>query len=117
MVLWGGGGGGGTYLTQLLHRSVKWEEALFKELVHHFIIFCLDLRDHVTGDQTHSVSDLCPVEAICVFVPKHLKEQVSELKDGYSESDRLAADSTYYLFFFQAHETETVVICSHLFIG
>lgn len=61
--------------TQLLHWGVEWKEALFQELVHHLVVLCLNLRDHVTRDQTHSVPDLCPVEAVCVFIPKDLVEQ------------------------------------------
>lgn len=58
--------------TQLLHRGVERKETLFQELLHHLIVLRLDLRHHVTGDQTHSVPDFCPVEAVCVFIPKDL---------------------------------------------
>lgn len=67
-------------ITYLLHRSVEWQDALFEELLHHFIILCLDFRDHVTRNQTYSVSDLCLIEAICVFIAKDLKEEETSIR-------------------------------------
>lgn len=56
-----------------------------QQLVHHLLIIRVDLRDHVTGNETKPGAGLPAVKAICVFVSIDLESQ--EMSD---QSDRLA---------------------------
>lgn len=85
--------------TQLLHRGVKWKETLLQELVHHVVVLCLNLRDHVARNETHSVPDFRPVEAVCVFIPKDLmgrqsiRERCIKVKMTFKKKNACCASS------------------------
>lgn len=62
-------------LTYFLHGCVQREEALSQQLVHHLLIICMDLGDHVTGNEAEPGTGLPTVEAICVFVSIYLESK------------------------------------------
>lgn len=96
-------------LTDFLNWGVQRKETLLQQLLHHLLIVCLYLRDHVAWDKANSCAGFPTVEPISILVPINLRGNIGRELGASGISVQAKG--------YQSIETTAVQVCNYGSLG